>query len=538
MRHALDDPFSAQMMGIGPGDTPAFDGMHEASAAVAGGSLAAMDRILDGSEMHAFHPGGGLHHAMPARASGFCVYDDPALAIARARAAGLRVLYVDLDVHHGDGVQTAFSHDPAVLTISLHESGHWLFPGTGFVDEIGEGRAAGTAVNVPFEPGTSDGDWLDALERLVPALALAHGPDVLVSQNGCDSHILDPLAHLNLTTRAMHRATRLLDGVAHRHCGGCWLATGGGGYDIHRVVPRSWALVWSAQAHLELGDGLPDRLPAAWRERWSADAERAGDAPLPEGLLDPESLVADREGATGSNRTTVERAVRLAVPALLQGVIGGADGRAGIAGPAAGPWAWGDPDPAADVAISGPLREIPPGMDLAAGVLPIARPAAAAAALSEALGGGAHATAAVVAGTLVGLVLIGPRAGGAGTGSAGAGSAGSGEQGEPLRLLACGVAGPFRRQGLGRALLARALQDEALRSRMVIALVTPGERDPLEPDAWPARADAAAALLLGAGFAELSGTGWALGVRGARALEWAGPEADRGALAAGRSGSA
>ena len=208
---ASADPFSAEMAGLGPGDNPIFPGMHEASAAVAGGSLAAMERILDGTETHAFHPGGGLHHAMADRASGFCVYNDVALAIARARRAGLRILYVDLDVHHGDGVQAAFWDDPAVMTLSLHESGRYLFPGTGFVDELGGRGALGAAVNMPFEPGTSDDDWLAALERLVPPLALAHGPDILVTQHGCDSHAFDPLADMRLTTRAMHRATRLLD---------------------------------------------------------------------------------------------------------------------------------------------------------------------------------------------------------------------------------------------------------------------------------------------------------------------------------------
>jgi len=314
VRQASVEPFSADKAGLGPGDTPAFEGMHEASAAVAGGSLVAMDRILSGSATHAFHPGGGLHHAMPDRASGFCVYNDVALAIARARRAGLRVLYVDLDVHHGDGVQAAFWDDPAVMTISLHESGHYLFPGTGSADEMGGRGALGTAVNMPFAPGTSDGDWLAALERLVPPLALAHRPDILVTQHGCDSHVLDPLAHMLLTTRAMHRATRLLDEQAHRTCEGRWLATGGGGYDIYRVVPRSWALVWSAQAHLEPDDVLPE----AWRRRWGADAEREGQAPIPERLLDPEAMVRRAPDVSRVNARTLD-AVERTVRELLKG---------------------------------------------------------------------------------------------------------------------------------------------------------------------------------------------------------------------------
>jgi len=168
--------------GIGSGgDDPPFLGMHEAAAAVAGGSIRAMEAILRGDVEHAFHPGGGLHHAMPSRASGFCIYNDPALAIARARQDGLRVLYVDLDVHHGDGVEAIHAHDPEVLTVSFHESGRSLFPGTGFADEIGEGDAAGTVVNVPLPPDTGDGAWLDAVTTLVPELAAAFRPQIVVS---------------------------------------------------------------------------------------------------------------------------------------------------------------------------------------------------------------------------------------------------------------------------------------------------------------------------------------------------------------------
>src|SRR5450756_1238639 len=182
--------------GIGPGDDPAFAGMHEAAATVAGGSIRAIEAILRGDVEHAYHPGGGLHHAMRARASGFCIYNDVALAIARARAAGLRVLYIDLDVHHGDGVQALHYHDPGVMTISFHESGRSLFPGTGSVSEMGEGIAAGTSVNVPLEPLTGPEAWLAAVRAVVPSLAAAFGPDLIVSQHGADGHVWDPLAHL------------------------------------------------------------------------------------------------------------------------------------------------------------------------------------------------------------------------------------------------------------------------------------------------------------------------------------------------------
>jgi acetoin utilization protein AcuC len=282
VRAFSQDPDRPSRAGIGPGDTPAFPGMHEASAAVAGGSLGAMEAILRGDVVHAFHPGGGLHHAMRHRAGGFCVYDDPALAIARARRDGLRVLYVDLDVHHGDGVQMIHWADPAVMTVSIHESGHALFPGTGFPDELGGPGAEGTAVNIPLDPGTGEIGWLEALEIALPTLAEAFRPDIIVSQHGADSHAFDPLAHLLVTTTAMGRAARLVDQVAHHHAGGRWLATGGGGYDVYRVVPRMWAHVWLAQSH----EGVLGELLPAWRDRWAADAERYGQSPIPATLDD------------------------------------------------------------------------------------------------------------------------------------------------------------------------------------------------------------------------------------------------------------
>lgn len=273
------DPGLPPAFGIAHGgDVPPFLGMHEASAAVAGGSLRAMEAILRGDVDHAYHPGGGLHHAMPARASGFCVYNDVALAVAAARAAGLRVLYVDLDVHHGDGVEAIHADDPGVLTVSFHESGRYLFPGTGAVHETGQGDAAGTVVNVPLEPSTGEGAWLAAVASLVPELAAAFRPDIVVSQHGADSHAWDPLAHLRVTTTAMGAAARLVDAVAHRHAAGRWLATGGGGYAIYQVVPRAWALTWLAGAHRE----APAAMPVDWLERWSAAADSWDGGPSPE----------------------------------------------------------------------------------------------------------------------------------------------------------------------------------------------------------------------------------------------------------------
>ncbi|HEV2007052.1 MAG TPA: acetoin utilization protein AcuC [Candidatus Limnocylindrales bacterium] len=299
------NPEGRPSAGFGPGDTPAFAGMHEASAAVAGGSVAAMEAVLRGDVEHAFHPGGGLHHAMPARAGGFCVYNDPALAIARARRDGLRVLYIDLDVHHGDGVQAIHWNDPGVMTISIHETGLSLFPGTGFADERGGPDALGSKVNFPLDAGTGERGWLAALEAVLPVLADTFQPDVVVSQHGADAHAWDPLGHLNVTTTAMGHAARLVDRLAHEWAGGRWLATGGGGYEIYRVVPRAWALVWLAACHAE----IPSELPEAWRARWAPEAARTGGPPLPTSFTDAPNAGA----AYGSGQARAdERAVAIA----------------------------------------------------------------------------------------------------------------------------------------------------------------------------------------------------------------------------------
>ena len=288
VRSFSDHPWQPAAMGIGSGDVPAFHGMHEASALIAGGSIGAVDRILAGEADHAFSPAGGLHHAMRTRAAGFCIYNDVALAVARARDAGHRVLYIDLDVHHGDGVEVLFQDDPEVLTFSVHESGRSLFPGTGMVDEIGEGKGQGFAVNAPLDHGVGDESWWTVVDQMLPVLADMFKPSFIVSQHGCDTHALDPLAHLRLTTASYRRATELVDTLAHEHAGGRWFATGGGGYDAFRVVPRSWALVWLAQAHRE----VPATTPVEWRERWNDAAEAFGQGPMPVDLVDPPRTVA------------------------------------------------------------------------------------------------------------------------------------------------------------------------------------------------------------------------------------------------------
>jgi acetoin utilization protein AcuC len=303
VRLLSDYPEAAAESGFDDRDTPPFYDMHEAGAVVAGGTLRAMERILAGDVLHALHPGGGLHHAFPGRAGGFCVYNDLAIAIRRARADGHRVLYVDIDAHHGDGVEAIFWDDPLVQTVSIHESGLTLFPGSGFAEDRGGHGAEGSAVNIPLEAGTSDPSWLEAVERVVPAVADAFHPTLLVTTQGCDGHHLDPLSNLELSTGALHAAARLLDQVAHRHAGGRWLATGAGGYDVYRVVPRSWALIWLAMAHQE----VPEVTPPAWRDRWAADAARHRQGPPPAPLL--ESLVdmpAESPDVAARNRSTTD----------------------------------------------------------------------------------------------------------------------------------------------------------------------------------------------------------------------------------------
>ncbi len=198
-------------------------------------------RCGPGQAQHAVNIAGGLHHAMRDRASGFCVYDDPAVAIAWLLAQGAaRVAYVDVDVHHGDGVEAAFYDDPRVLTVSLHESGHTLFPGTGWPDHAGEGAALGTSVNLALPAGTGDAGWLRAFSAVVPPLLRAFEPQVLVTQHGCDTPPLDPLAHLRLTVDGQRAAYQACTSWRTSSAAARWVALGGGGYEPVQVVPRAW----------------------------------------------------------------------------------------------------------------------------------------------------------------------------------------------------------------------------------------------------------------------------------------------------------
>jgi acetoin utilization protein AcuC len=267
--------------GLGTADNPVFAGMHEASALVAGATLAAAQAVWRGETGHGANIAGGLHHAMRRAASGFCVYNDPAIAIKWMLAQGAqRIAYVDVDVHHGDGVQAAFYNDPRVLTISLHEHPATLFPGTGLASESGSGDGRGFAVNLPLPAGTGDSGWLRAFDAVVPPLLRAFKPEVLVSQHGCDSHRLDPLANLDLSVDAQRRTQLMLHDLAHEVAGGRWLVTGGGGYELVRVVPRTWTHLLAVASGDPVDPALP--VPSAWR---TLATERTGEY-APERMTD------------------------------------------------------------------------------------------------------------------------------------------------------------------------------------------------------------------------------------------------------------
>jgi len=299
--------------GIGNGDNPVFPDMHAACARVVGGVLEASRLVARGDATHAMCISGGLHHALRSQASGFCVYNDAGVAIARLKQErpGIRVAYVDTDAHHGDGVQWMFYEDPDVLTVSIHESGRYLFPGTGTVEEKGSGEGKGYAVNVPLQPFTDDDSFISAFEAVVPEVLRAFKPDLILSQNGCDGHKLDPLTHLSATTRLYEHVPARMHDLAHELCEGRWVATGGGGYDIWRVVPRAWGALWASVSHQE----LPEKVPEGWLEKWGAKSPvglprlmRDDPAEYPSGTRAAE--ISDK------NRRTAEEVIEKALPLI------------------------------------------------------------------------------------------------------------------------------------------------------------------------------------------------------------------------------
>ena len=320
VRRAAATGIADEARGLGTDDDPLFGGMHEAAARAVAGSVESALAVWRGAAGHAVNLFGGLHHAMPDRASGFCIYNDPVAAIRAVLDAGAnRVGYLDLDAHHGDGVERAFWDDPRVLTISLHESGHTLFPGTGDPDDVGGPGAPGTAVNVALPAGTSDAGWLRAVASVALPVLSAFGPDMVVSQHGCDAHRLDPLTNLAVSVDAQRAAAAAVHAVAHSLCNGRWLALGGGGYAIAQVVPRAWTHLLAIAAHTPLDPG--HRVPEAWREHVLRELGFPGPAAMGDGVhpaptlrtgpLDPDdpvdrAILATRRAVFGRHGLDVE----------------------------------------------------------------------------------------------------------------------------------------------------------------------------------------------------------------------------------------
>lgn len=290
--------------GIGTEDTPIFPDMHEASALLVGGTLQAVDYVMTGKSQHALNLGGGLHHGFRGKASGFCIYNDSSVAIKYLQEKyHARVLYVDTDAHHGDGVQWSFYDDPEVCTLSIHETGRYLFPGTGNINERGQGKGYGYSFNIPVDAFTEDDSWLESYTTAFTEIVEFFKPDVILTQNGADSHYFDPLTHLSATMRIYREIPRLAHKLAHQYCEGRWVAVGGGGYDIWRVVPRAWSMLWMEMSSNPTPTGP---LSPEWIDTWQPDSP----VTLPQSWDDPEGIyeiIPRRPEITEKNALTVEK---------------------------------------------------------------------------------------------------------------------------------------------------------------------------------------------------------------------------------------
>jgi len=285
---ALGDAYA---YGLGPGDNPIFPGLFNLSLLVAGATLQAIDFVVDGNGEIAFNIAGGLHHAMRSRASGFCYVNDPVIGIKRLLRRGKRVAYIDIDAHHGDGVQKAFYDTDQVLTVSLHETGYTLFPGTGFESETGEGKGEGYSVNLPFPPETEDDVYVWTFDEVVPELIHAFQPDVVVTQLGVDTFYDDPLTNLHLSLFGYERVLKRIKDLAPK-----WVALGGGGYNIFNVA-RAWTLAWAVMNGVELEEALPESF---LKEAVKMGMEERGLRGRPRTL---------RHSQNKENRTEMERVV-------------------------------------------------------------------------------------------------------------------------------------------------------------------------------------------------------------------------------------
>ncbi|MFK3938271.1 acetoin utilization protein AcuC [Alkalihalobacillus sp. NPDC078783] len=297
----------ARNYGLGTDDTPLFLGMHDAASYLVGGTLAAVDAVMNGEYTHALHLGGGLHHGFRGKASGFCIYNDSAIAIEYLKQHyQARVLYVDTDAHHGDGVQWSFYDDPDVFTLSVHETGRYLFPGTGSIAERGAGSGYGFKLNIPLEAFTEDDSFITSYETAFREAVEFFKPDIILTVNGADSHYLDPLTHLHTSLKSFHFIPKLAHELAHEYCEGRWVAVGGGGYDHWRVVPRAWGSIWlemTEQTHV-----LDQPIPTDWINRWKHKSE----VPLPTTWHDEPSMfptIPRKPIITARNQQTVEKAL-------------------------------------------------------------------------------------------------------------------------------------------------------------------------------------------------------------------------------------
>ncbi len=292
--------------GIGTEDTPIFPNMHEASAAIVGATLTACDYVMQGKSQHAVNLGGGLHHGFKNKASGFCIYNDSSVAIKyMQKKYNARVLYVDTDAHHGDGVQFTFYDDPNACTFSIHETGRYLFPGTGSITERGTGDAYGTSFNIPIDAFTEDDSFLDVYETALREIVHNFKPDVILTQNGADAHHFDPLTHLSCTMRIYQEIPRIAHELAHEYCEGRWIAVGGGGYDIWRVVPRAWSYVWTEMSNFKQPHGP---IPEQWLKQWQKESP----VTLMPNWDDPDPLftpIPRKKEITEKNKQTLEKAL-------------------------------------------------------------------------------------------------------------------------------------------------------------------------------------------------------------------------------------
>lgn len=302
------DQLVAENYGIGTEDTPIFPQMHEASAQLVGGTLTAVDEVMEGRARRAVNLGGGLHHGFRGKASGFCVYNDSSVAIRYIQEKyGARVMYIDTDAHHGDGVQWSFYDDPNVCTVSIHETGRYLFPGTGSITERGSGQGYGTSFNFPVDAFTEDESFLEVYRTSVREIAEFFKPDVILTQNGADAHYFDPLTHLHSTMKTYRGIPEVAMELAEQYCGGRWVAVGGGGYDIWRVVPRAWSLIWLTMNEADIPTGP---LPKEWLEKYDQESP----VPLIPDWEDPDPLfkpIPRKAEIEEKNRLMMEKALHI-----------------------------------------------------------------------------------------------------------------------------------------------------------------------------------------------------------------------------------